>query len=294
LDWGKINFFLGEVFRNFTRNAGMQITAIGTVAVTIVLLGAFLYARAALAHIGSDMLSQITISAYMQSDATQVQTDALRTTLAKDKRVLDAQFVPKKQGLAELAQRMKGQVDVSSFLSENPLPDKFRVHVRNAQDVPLVAASLRKLAGVQNVEYGQDTVQRLLQIGDLARRIGIAIIAVFVLVTGIIITNTIRLTVFARRREISIMQLVGATNMYIRLPFIFEGLLSGLLGAVLAVAVLALARVSFLHQISIAPSWIQANVVQVDVSSLLLQLVAAGSAVGVIASWIAVGRYLRT
>lgn len=293
MDWGKIKFFLGEVFRNFTRNAAMQATAIGTVAVTIVMLGAFLFVRASLAHMGSDVLSQIAISVYMQPDASASEIETARTKLAQDKRVLDAQYVPKKEGLAELRERMKGQID-TSILTENPLPDKFRVHVRHPEEVPAVAASLRKLKGVQNVDYGQDVVQRLLQLGAVARRVGIAVIAVFILVAGIIISNTIRLTVYARRREISIMQLVGATNMYIRLPFICEGLLDGILGTCAAIALLAFARAEFVPKLAAALPWLQMSAAQIDLSSLILQLLAVGGAVGVIASWIAVGRYLRT
>lgn len=293
MDWGKIKFFLGEVFRNFTRNAAMQATAIGTVAVTIVLLGAFLYVRATLAHMGNDVLSQISISVYMNPTASSAQIDAMRTSLAQDKRVLDAQYVPKAKGLAELRAEMRGQID-TSILTENPLPDKFRVHVRNPDEVPTVAASLRKLPGVQSVDYGRDVVQRMLQLGAVARRAGIAVIIVFVLVAGIIISNTIRLTVYARRREISIMQLVGATNMYIRLPFICEGLLDGLLGTAVALGLLAVARVSFTPKLAAALPWLGLGNLHLDVAGLVLELLAVGGAVGVIASWIAVGRYLRT
>jgi cell division transport system permease protein len=293
LDWGKIKFFLGEVFRNFTRNAGMQITAIGTVAVTIVLLGVFLYARASIAHFGNDVVSQITISVYMKSDATAKTIAATREAFAKDERIVSAQYIPKKEGLKELRERMKGQID-ASLLTENPLPDKFRVSVRDPNEVPTVAAGIRKLPGVENVEYGQDVVKRILQLANVAHRAGIAVIVVFILVAGIIISNTIRLTVFARRREISIMQLVGATNMYIRMPFICEGLLDGLLGSLVAVAILAIARASLVPKIASALPWLQMNVVQIDLSSLVLQLLAVGCAVGVVASWISVGRFLRT
>jgi cell division transport system permease protein len=293
LDWGKIRFFLGEVFRNFTRNAGMQATAIGTVAVTIVLLGTFLYARASLAHIANDAMSQITISVYTVPDATKAQEDALRTAFAKDDRILSSQFIPKSEGLRELRDRMKGQID-TSVLTQNPLPDKFRLRVREPEQVPLVAAAMKKLPAVQTVDYGQDVVQRLLQIVSVARRAGIGLIALFILVAGIIISNTIRLTVFARRREISIMQLVGATNMYIRLPFICEGLIDGVLGVVLAVGALAIARAMLLPKLAAALPWLQLSAAQVDSPSLLAQLFVVGAAVGVVASWIAVGRYLRT
>jgi cell division transport system permease protein len=293
LDWGKIKFFLGEVFRNFTRNAGMQITAIGTVAVTIVLLGVFLYVRAGIAHLGSDVFSQITISVYLKSDATSATVSAVRTALAEDDRIASAQYIPKKEGLRELRDRMKGQID-TSILTENPLPDKFRVSVRDPDEVPAVAAHIRKIAGVENVDYGQDVVQRLLQLAGVAHRVGLAVIAVSILVAGIIISNTIRLTVFARRREISIMQLVGATNMYIRMPFICEGLLDGLAGAAVAILLLTVARASLVPKLITALPWIQTNVVQVDLSSLVLQLLAVGAAVGIVASWISVGRFLRT
>jgi cell division transport system permease protein len=293
LDWGKTKFFLGEVARNFTRNASMQLTAIGTVAVTIVLLGAFLYVRSSIAHVGSDMLSQIRISVFMNSDATATQVEAVRVALAKDSRIDTAQFVSKAQGLKELRQRMKDQIDMS-ILTQNPLPDMFRVSARRPQDVPAIAHAVAKIKGVHEAEYQQDVVMRLLQVAEVARKVGLAVIVLFVLVAGIIISNTIRLTVFARRREISIMQLVGATNMYIRMPFICEGLLDGLLGAGVAIGVLALAHASLVPKLAGALPWLQMNIVHVDLSALVLQLLAVGGAVGVIASWISVGRYLRT
>ncbi|HEY8296461.1 MAG TPA: permease-like cell division protein FtsX [Candidatus Baltobacteraceae bacterium] len=293
MDWGKIKFFLGEVFRNFTRNAGMQITAIGTVAVTIVILGVFLYVRATLAHLGAQQLDQIVISVYYPANATVAQEGAVRTALAKDDRVLAVQFIPKRLGLRELRARFKGQID-TSMLTENPLPDKLRVRVRSPELVPAVAAHIEKLPGVAYVDYGQRIVTRLLQLADVGRRIGVGVILVFVLVAGIIISNTIRLTVFARRREIGIMQLVGATNMYIRLPFICEGFLDGALGSIVAIGVLALLRVSLLPKLLAALPWLSAgDVVRVDVSSLILELLAVGGAMGIIASWISVGRYLR-
>jgi cell division transport system permease protein len=293
LDWGKVRFFLGEVLRNFTRNASMQATAIGTVAITIVLLGLFLFVRAALAGMGAHLLDQIEISAYLSADSTPAQVTSIRHLLAADPRVASADFVPKKQGLAELRDRTKGVID-TALLTENPLPDKFRIKVRVPENVPAVAASVRRLRGVTNVVYGQTIVQRLLRLGDVLRRIGIGVIIVFLAVAGIIISNTIRLTVFARRREISIMQLVGATNLYIRIPFICEGLLDGLIGSLLAVGILAIARATLWPKLLEALPWIQLNVTALNPTMLVVELVLVGGAIGVVASWISVGRHLRT
>jgi cell division transport system permease protein len=293
LDSGKVKFFLGEVLRNFSRNTGMQVTAIGTVAITIVLLGLFLFVRAALADAGNRLLDQIEISAYLRPDATAAQAAAIGGFLAKDPRIASAQFVPKKQGLAELRARTRGAID-TELLTENPLPDKFRIRVRVPEQVDSVAATVRRLTGVDNVVYGQKIVQRLLALGGVLRRVGIGLILAFVGVASIIISNTIRLTVFARRREIAIMQLVGATNTYIRLPFICEGLLDGLIGALVALALLAGARAALWPRLLEALPWVQLTAMPVDARILAAQLILTGVAIGVFASWISVGRYLRT
>jgi len=293
LDSGKVKFFLGEVLRNFTRNTGMQMTAIGTVAITIVLLGMFLFVRAALADAGAQLLDQIEISAYLRPDATPQQVTAISRYLAHDPQVASATFVPKRQALAELRDRTKGTID-TGLLTENPLPDKFRIKARVPEDVPAVAAGVRRLTGVDNVVYGQKIVARLLQLGAVLRRIGIGVIGIFFAVAGIIIANTIRLTVFARRREIAIMQLVGATNTYIRLPFICEGLVDGVIGALVAVGLLAIARATLWPRLLEALPWAQLRAVPMDAGLLAGELLLVGAAIGIVASWISVGRHLRT
>ena len=293
MDSGKVKFFLGEVSRNFSRNTGMQMTAIGTVAITIVLLGLFLFVRAAVADAGRQLLDQIEVSAYLGTDATPAQVTAIAHFLAQDPRVASTQFVPKREALAELRERTKGTID-TALLTENPLPDKFRIKARDPDDVPALAANVRRLSGVHNVVYGQKIVQRLLQLGAVLRRIGIAVIVVFFAVAGIIISNTIRLTVYARRREIAIMQLVGATSTYIRLPFICEGLLDGVIGALVAVALLGIARAALWPRLLDAVPWAQLTAVPLDARVLAAQLIVVGAAIGVVASWVSVGRHLRT
>ncbi len=293
MDWGKVKFFLGEVLRSFSRNAGMQATAIGTVAITIVLLGLFLFVHGALAKVGTQLLDQIEISVYLSASATPAQEAAIRKSVAHDPRVASVEFVPKAQGLAELRGQTKGVID-TSLLTENPLPDKLRVKTLLPEEVPAVAESIRKLSGVDNVVYGQKFVQRLLQLGGVLRRVGIGVIAVFLAVAGIIISNTIRLTVFARRREIAIMQLVGATNTYIRIPFICEGVLAGVVGALLAVGVLAIARATLWSRLLEALPWVKLSAMPIQPGVLIGELIVAGAAIGLVAAWISVGRHLHT
>ena len=178
----------------------------------------------------------------------------------------------------------------TSLLTSNPLPNAFRVAVRNVDDVPAVAASIGKFHGVAKVDYAADTVTKLLKAADVIGRIGIGMIGLLVLTAAIIIANTIRLTVFARRREIAIMQLVGATNMYIRMPFIAEGIVAGIVGAAVAIGVLAIAQMQVVPKVAATLQFVPFHVNELQLAGELLLV---GAAVGLVSSWFSVGRYLR-
>jgi len=289
VDWGRLKFFLGEVFTNFTRNAAMQVTAIGTVAVTIVMLGSFLYVRDTIASVGSGLLSKIEIAVYLTDGTTDAQAKIIEAKIVADPRVASADYVPKREGLRRL-QDVVGKDFDTSLLTTNPLPNAFHVRVHRPDQVAAVAAHIGRFAGVAKTDYAADTVDKLLRVVDVLARIGLVMIGLLVFTAAIIIANTIRLTVFARRREIAIMQLVGATNMYIRMPFIAEGMLAGVLGAGLALGVLYIARLEVIPKLAQMLAFVP---FQVNEGMLALECLAVGAAVGMISAWLSVGRYLR-
>ena len=292
IDFGRIRFFIGEVFANLTRNAGMQLTAIGTVAVTIVLLGSVLFMRDAVGRVGAQVLDQIEISVYLNDASTDANAASLQRTMQRDKRISSIRYISKADGFKEMSQRMSGQID-TSLMTSNPLPNAFRIRVDRPQSVPSVAARLAKIPGVAKVNYAQDIVSKMLRISTVVEQVGLGVIAILVLVASIIISNTIRLTVFARRREITIMQLVGATRTYIRAPFIVEGLVDGLIGAGIAVGILAAAKIELLPKLISALPFVPLGSVTVNEQLIMLELLAVGGALGTFASWFSVGRYLR-
>jgi cell division transport system permease protein len=289
VDWGKLKFFLGEVGTNFTRNAAMQFTAIGTVAVTIVLLGSFLYVRETLASFGNGMLSKIEVAVYLNDDVDDAHAKAVTLRFAQDRRIIGATYVPKRDGLRRMKAVLGNDFD-TSLLTSNPFPNAFHVRVRHPDDVPTVAASIAKYPGVAKTDYAADTVRKLLRIADLLGRAGLVMIGLLVVTAAIIIANTIRLTVFARRREIAIMQLVGATNMYIRMPFIAEGMLAGIIGAAIAVGVLYAARIELIPRLAATIAFVPFHA---NEPMLAAECLCVGAGVGVIAAWFSVGRYLR-
>jgi cell division transport system permease protein len=289
VDWGRLRFFLGEVLANFTRNAGMQFTAIGTVAVTIVLLGSFLYVRETLKTFGTGVLSQIEIAVYLKDGVDDAHAKQLGMKFAAERRIASASYVPKREGLRRMHDVLGNDFD-TSLLTANPLPNTYHVKVKDPDAVPAVAASIAKDPRVAKTDYAADTVQKLLKTAAVLGRAGIALIALLSISAAIVISNTIRLTVFARRREIEIMQLVGATNMYIRMPFIAEGMLAGLLGAGIAIGVLALAEHQVIPKLAQTLAFVT---FKVNEGTLCVELLAVGAAVGLIASWLSVGRHLR-
>ncbi len=293
MDFGRFRFFVREVFANLSRNAGMQFTAIGTVAVTIVLLGSLLFVRESVSRIGAQVLSQIEISAYLTDASTDDTAAQLRHLMSQDSRITRITYIPKSVGFAEMRTHMEGQID-TSLMTSNPLPNAFRIQVRRPQSVAGVAARLQRLPGIAKVTYAQDIVLKLLRVTEVIERVGIGMIVVLLLVAAIIISNTIRLTVFARRREIAIMQLVGATASYIRAPFIVEGFIDGLVGAAVAVGILAGAQAELLPKLFAAMPFVPMAHAGVDEHQIVLQLLCTGAALGTLASWVALGRYLRT
>ncbi|HVA37135.1 MAG TPA: permease-like cell division protein FtsX [Candidatus Dormibacteraeota bacterium] len=292
MDWGRVKFFLGEVFANLTRNAAMQITAIGTVAVAIAMLGAFLFVQKTATVVGGQALQQIEVSAFLKDGLDAKIASDLTAKVAQLPGVAHVAYVPKAEGLKELRARLQGEVD-TSLLTTNPLPDALRIRAQHVADVPVVAAAVKALPGVAEVHYGAETVQKLLRLMTIAKRIGIGVILMLVVASFLIVSNTIRLTVYARRREIAIMKLVGATNNYIRLPFIAEGVVAGLVGAAVAVGLLSLAQHQLLPKLAQALPFVPFPSQLPDLIPVALQLLGAGALVGAIASWISVGRYLR-
>lgn len=292
MDWGRVQFFLGEVLSNFARSKGMQITAIATVAVTICMLGSFLYARETLSKLSSGVLSRIEISVYLADRVDDKQGRAISEVIGADPRVSAVTYIPKAEGLRQLQDRLRGQID-TSLLTSNPLPNAIRVRVKNPDAVPAVAQSIKKMRDVASVEYDQATVAKLLRLTETIAKLGLIMIVVLIFAAAVIISNTIRLTVFARRREIAIMQLVGATNGYIRAPFMAEGFIAGTLGALVAVIVLAVVQAELLPKVMVTLSFIPFSTAHVDELRLMFELLGAGAVVGVVGAWISVSRYLR-
>ena len=293
LDWGKVKFFWAEVAQNFTRNMTMAVTAIGTVAIAIVLLGVFLFLRQSFDLAISTVAGQINVRAYLKDDVSQANVNAMMQALQSDARVASVRFIDKKHAMLDLRKQMRGQMNLD-IINTNPLPNTIEIVPRDPYDAPAIAAAMNLKPGVAKVNDGGTLTEKLLKVESVFSAAGVGVVALLMIATVLLIYNTIRLTVFARQREIHIMQLVGATRWTVRWPFVFEGILSGAIGATAGIVMLWFGYRTLVPKISINLPFLPFKLESVPVGHLALELMIVGAVVGMLASFVSVSRYLRT
>lgn len=226
-----IEYYFREVLLSMIRNRWMTFASIGTVAVSLFVLGVFLILVMNMNKMASSLESQVQISVYINDNLPEQGRNEIEKMTRAMKSVSAIEYVPREEALKKLQERLGENKKILDALGEaNPLPNSFLVTVTTADDVKKTAAAISDLYGVDEVKYGQDVAANLFELTHLIRFFGLILMGLLLFATVFIISNTIRLTVFARRKEIAIMKYVGATDWFIRWPFIFEGVALGTIG----------------------------------------------------------------
>lgn len=228
-------YFIKEVYTSFKRNIWMTLASIFTVVLSLFILGFFSIVILNLNKMADTLESQVQISVYLKDDLSQEEIDETKETLSKIEGLQDIKFTTREEAMKNFKERLGDQQFLLDALDDtNPLPNSFSLTVTSPQQVKTIADTAAALDSVESASYSQDIINHLFNLTHLIRLIGVALI---ILLTGaaiFIISNTIRLTVFARRKEIAIMKYVGATDWFIRWPFLLEGICLGFIGGGLA------------------------------------------------------------
>ena len=228
-------YFIKEVYTSFKRNIWMTLASIFTVVLSLFILGFFSIVILNLNKMADTLESQVQISVYLKDDLSQEEIDETKETLSKIEGLQDIKFTTREEAMENFKERLGDQQFLLDALDDtNPLPDSFSLTVTSPQQVKTIADTAAALDSVESASYSQDIINHLFNLTHLIRLIAVALI---ILLTGaaiFIISNTIRLTVFARRKEIAIMKYVGATDWFIRWPFLLEGICLGFIGGGLA------------------------------------------------------------
>ena len=290
----RVRLLFSEAWSSIRMNLSTTFAATMTVLIGMCLLGLFIALGTWVLSWSNHVQKELQVHVYFQSDATSQQEQAVRQKLRSDKRVEHVIFVSKAQAAAQMKKEFPNLYTIK--LLNNPLPDSYTVVPHNASSTPAIGEEVRNAgwSGVDAVKWGSATAKRVLTIAKVISLVFLIAVILLVIASTLLIANTIRLSIFARRREIEVMKLVGATNWFIRGPFMLEGLLCGLLGSVFAVILLVLGKTIALP--SILPHIGGGSNSDVHALSFTLNailLLGAGLLLGAIGSAVTLRRFLQ-
>lgn len=298
-------FFLAEAWRSIRANAAISIAATVTVLIAVFVLGAFIPSFLYVQSSVDEQKNKIDVAMYISDDATLEQTNAMEARikgLIDEGLVRESTYVSKDDALAEMRKRVDPAL--LEDLTTNVFPASYNLTLADPERAPEVVQRLEGLKGLATdvgdaetpgISYGSETADKLLRVAKFIQWAGLALITILLVASILLIGNTIRLSIFARRREVEVMKLVGATNWFIRWPFVIEGIICGLVGALLSVALLWAVKLAVVDQwIADAESPLsQDTPTTISFGLLALLLIASGALVGALGSGITLRRFLR-
>ena len=243
----QLQLLLAESMRSLRASLSTTFAATMTVLIAMFLLGLSIALGSWVVSWSNHVKKDVQVKAFFctehtcATDVTDQQVGKVQRYLESDPRVKEATFVSKAEALEIMSERSP---ELVKDLTYNPLPDAFEIQPNRAEDVELIAANLRaqQFAGVEKVDFGRATARRIIRVGQVISIIFFGVVILLLAASGLLIANKIRLSIYARRREIEVMKLVGASNWFVRGPFMLEGLFTGLAGAMLAVILLLLGK----------------------------------------------------
>ncbi|MGF9910031.1 permease-like cell division protein FtsX [Brevibacillus porteri] len=286
-----------EGVKNLGRNGWMSFASISAVTITLFILGVFLVLAMNVNYFTQSVEKQVEIRVFMDLLATKENITQVENNIKKLPQVESVSFIPKDEGLKQFKESLGEKAYLFEGLEEsNPLPDAFKVKTKQPQDTATVAAQIKNFQYVKSLTYGEGTVDKLFSLTEAVRNVGIVFIIGLGFTAMFLIANTIKLTIVARRREIEIMKLVGATNWFIRWPFFVEGLLMGVAGALIPTIMLTVGYYYLLdaiHSSFEASQLFKLLPLFPLVYQVALALLAIGAFIGIWGSLVSVRRFLR-
>lgn len=288
-------YVLRETGNSLRRNPWLSAASVLTVMVSLVILGFSVFFLINASNMAKTFESELEIAVFVQNGTTPQDLDNLKKQIESMSGVASVSLVTKDQALADFSKSMgDGQSNLLSDLGgTNPFPDKLTVKAANPQTVKTLADSFSSLPGVEKVRYGQGFVDKLLKFTTWLRWIGVGVISAFAVASIVLISINIKMNLFSRRREIQIMKLVGASNSFVRWPFLVEGLALGFMGGSLAAVVVGLAYQWLAGYVRSTLTFLPVVQNSLLVAQILMGLLVAGMGIGALGSAISLRKFLR-
>jgi cell division transport system permease protein len=295
----KVGFFLREALRALSRNAAPSFAAMATVVVTVLVLGVFIPVVQATTGAANEVRGKVIADVYLKTNATKADIERVHRLIEATPRVGRVEFVSKTKAYQEERKRNPEAYDL---LGSNPLPDTFRVTPANPDDIGRVRSALAPVSpsgertvadpAIDEVRNREEDTNKILSATRVVKLTIAGLAVLLVIASLLLIANTIRLSLYARRRDVEVMKLVGATDWFIRWPFVIEGILVGAIGGVIAVLVLTVMKVALVDPLASDFALIAAPDTM-NYGLLVVVLLAASVAVSAAGSGLSLRRFLR-
>ena len=289
----------GESFRGVFRNFSLSLASISCITITLILVGFSMILSFNVNNFTEEIERDLNIVVFLKRETKENEIDGIKKEINNIPNVIDDETVFNSK--AEVKESMQEESEVfesvlSNYTEEtNPLQDTFLVKVDNIELIGETADKIKKIESVDIVKYGEGSVEELVKIFDIVKNITYIVVIALIVVTAFLITNTIKITIQSRKREIEIRRLVGASNAFIRQPFFFEGIILGFLGSIVPITVCCMGY-DYVYE-KLGGQLFTAIIKLVEPSSIIyiimLVLVSVGACVGAFGSFVSVRRYLK-
>jgi cell division transport system permease protein len=287
-----LGFFVREAFKNLRLNLLMSVTAITTTAICILILGTAMMINAHVEGVIRKVEQDVAITAFFPEDTTEEKIEEVRSSVEGYPEIKESTYVSKEEALRRFEEIMADQPDIVEGIGSDVLPASIEIQLKSARESEAVAEKLRN-EGFTELSYPQQTVENINQFTNYVIWGLRGATIVFFVASVLLIFNTIRLSIFARRKEIEIMKLVGATDDFVRTPFVFEGLAQGLIGAGFAALLVVWTNALFVDWAHETIPFIPISSSTVNMLVVLLVLISVGVIIGIVGSYLSVRRFLK-
>ena len=289
----RIKYYFVEGFKNIVRNRVMAVASISTVAASLFILGIFMILTLNVNNAVENIGQTLEIKVYLKDDVTTLQKNNLENQIRSIDGVNDVTYISKEQALEDLKKKLGENKSIAEgFEMDNPLPQSFIIKVKKPEYISTVSRKISSMDGVEKIYDGKGIVEKLIKFTNLIKIASYVLMGLLGVIAAFLISNTIKLAVYARRREISIMKYIGATDWFIKWPFIIEGVALGLFGAVVSIFVLYLGYSYIVSNFSanlVLFTLVQSNEL---IQFIYTKFIIGGILIGGFGSFLAVKRYL--
>ena len=288
-----ILYYLAEALVSIRRNTWLSLASVGTVVVSLFILGGSLLVVLNANALAGTVEAGVEIRVFLEEELDERQTLAVGEQIASLAGVEEVEFIPRDQALEELKESFGDRRDFLEDLETNPLPDTYRVKTLEVEQVPGVAREIEKIEKVEQVRYGQGVVEKLLSLTRWIRAAGLVAMGILAVASVFLIATTIRMSVYARRKEIGIMKTLGATDWFIRMPFVLEGMFLGAAGGLLALLFIYIGYFSLAGRVNSYLPFIQLITDRAELMPVFGGILGVSIVIGALGSSVSLRQFLK-